>query len=324
MKMRGRQIKQHNFKPHKPRHDQILRKNRFLSAISNRMTNQADILENNIREQYPDVLEILLIDQTTKKNIFWATDNYAKLGKGYEYYSPILPKLITGVHGHVIMPRVSKEKAIQRSRLRNMAEVFTPSWLCNAQNNLIDNVWFGRKNVFNKEVIELDGTHTWKTINKNIRFPKGKSWQDYVSDTRLEIACGEAPYISSRYDTTTGILIPVKNRIGLLDRKLRIINENVETKKEWIEATIKGFKSIYAFEWQGDSLLLAREAMLFTFIENHIQKFGKEPTINSIKKIANIISWNVWQMDGLKGVIPNSCFDKKSGNTNTFCRKSKY
>jgi hypothetical protein len=34
-----------------------------------------------------------------------------------------------------------------------MAEVFTPSWICNAQNNLIDNTWFGRDNVFNKEIL---------------------------------------------------------------------------------------------------------------------------------------------------------------------------
>ena len=29
----------------------------------------------------------------------------------------------------------------------------------------------------------------------------------------------------------------------------------------------------------------------------------------AIKYIAYIISWNVWQMDGLKGVVPNSCKD---------------
>ena len=39
-----------------------------------------DILENDILLQYPDVLEILLGDHTTQKNIFWATDNYSYLG----------------------------------------------------------------------------------------------------------------------------------------------------------------------------------------------------------------------------------------------------
>ncbi len=34
---------------------------------------------------------------------------------------------------------------------------------------------------------------------------------------------------------------------------------------------------------------------------------GKEPLLKSLQFIAEIISWNIWQMDGLKGVIPNSC-----------------
>src|SRR5690606_26057304 len=137
--------------------------------------------------------------------------------------------------------------------------------------------------------------------------PEGKSWKDYVKDTRLEITCGEAPYLISRYDTTTGEFIQVQDRIGLLDRKLRVINENVHTTGEWLKAVQTAYKNIYGFEWQGDSLLLARESLLVTFIENYKLKFDEEPLLKSIKYIAYIISWNVWQMDGLKGVIPNSC-----------------
>ena len=54
-------------------------------------------------EKYPDVLEILLRDHTTHKNIFWTTDNYLEFGSGYEYDSPILHKLITGKHGKIIL-----------------------------------------------------------------------------------------------------------------------------------------------------------------------------------------------------------------------------
>ena len=187
-----------------------------------------------------------------------------------------------------------------------MAEVFTPSWVCNAQNNLIDNAWFGREGVFNVEV-EENGVHSWIPTAESIVFPEGKTWKDYVRDNRMEITCGEAPYITSRYYVTTGELIPVEKRIGLLDRKLRVINENVNTSGEWLTAAQEAYKSIYGFEWQGDNLLLAREAMLYTFIENYELKFGKRPLAASIKCIAKIISWNVWQMDGLKGIVPNSC-----------------
>lgn len=117
----------------------------------------------------------------------------------------------------------------------------------------------------------------------------------------------KAPYLVSRYDTTTGVFIPLEERIGLLDRKLRIINENVDTSSEWLKWAQTAYEHIYGYEWQGDNLLLAREALLYTFIEYYQAKFGKSPLTKSIKYIAYIISWNLWQMDGLKGVVPDSC-----------------
>jgi len=277
-----------------------------------------DILENELIEKYPHVLDTLLLDHTTKKNIFWATDNYEHLGELYNFHSEILPDLITGDYGSIIMPRVHKDRLLQLSRSKEMAEVFTPSWVCNAQNNLIDSAWFGRENIFNTEILSKNGSKNWVVTDEKIIYPNSKTWKDYVSDIRLEIACGEAPYLTSRYDSTTGEFIQVSNRIGLLDRKLRIVNENVDAREDWLKAAQIAYKSIYAFEWQGDSLLLAREAMLITFIENYIQKFEKEPLLKSIQNIANIISWNVWQMDGLKGIVPESCTDVIKEKTDLF------
>jgi hypothetical protein len=271
---------------------------------------EVDILENEIVEQYPDVLNLLLRDNTTQKNILWATTNYEIFGNSYDSNSEITPALITGENGNIIMPRVQKNKTQQQARSKEMAEVFTPSWVCNAQNNLIDHNWFERENVFNKEFISSDGERTWQVNPTQICYPKGKTWKSYIRNIRLEMACGEAPYLTSRYDTTTGIFIPIEKRIGILDRKLRVINENVNSTGEWLKATQIAYKSTYGFEWQGDSLLLAREALLITFIENYLHKFGDEPLLKSIQYIAYIISWNIWQMDGLKGVIPNTCNTK--------------
>ena len=279
------------------------------------MRTDIDILENEIIEKYPEVLGILLRDQTTQKNIIWATKNYENLGEHYLENNPIKAEYITGTNGNVIMPRVKKDKILQQSRVKNMAEVFTPSWICNAQNNLIDNAWFERENVFNKEIPEKK---KWKTNQEKIEFPINKTWVDYVNDKRLEISCGEAPYITSRYDTTTGKFIQVENRIGLLDRKLRVINENIHHSDEWLEVCKAAYKNTYAFEWQGDSLLLARKSMLFTFIENYKYKFKDEPLLKFIQEIAYIISWNVWQMDGLKGVVPLSCGEVKTKTVNLF------
>ncbi len=279
------------------------------------MSIEVDILEDYIFRLSPELLNTLLKDHTTseadiQRNIFWATSDYEHLGNEYQYDSPILPSLITENNGHIVMPRILKSRDTQTARSRDMAEVFTPSWICNAQNNLIDEAWFGRQNVFNTEYTDEQGKHLWKPTKDKIVFPEGKTWKDYVRDTRLEITCGEAPYIVSRYDTTTGEVISIEKRIGLLDRKLRVVGENTTTTGEWLEWAQEAYKSIYAYEWQGDNLLIAREAMLISFIEYYQQKFGKQPLLKSINYIAYIISWNVWQMDGLKGVIPNSCGDK--------------
>ena len=280
-----------------------------------------DVLENEIRKRYPGILEILIKDQTTGNNILWATDNYSNKGRSYYFNSTISVELITGKNGQLIKPRVQKDKELQRSRSRTMAEVFTPSWICNTQNNIIDNSWFERDNVFNSEYKDTHGKQYWQVNPQIITFPENKNWRDYILDRRLEMACGEGPYITSRYDTTTGDYIEIPDRIGIIDRKLRVVNENVDVDTDWLTAVEDAYKSTYAFEWQGDSLLLAREAMLMTFIENFTLKFEKEPSLESIKSIAEIISWNIWQMDGIKGVVPNTCSEIEESSINLFGEK---
>ena len=264
------------------------------------MIENIDINETEVLKQYPEVLEMLLKDHTTQQNIYWATDSYADRGEGYQFKDAIIADSITGDNGMIIRPRSVKSKDEQTKRSKDMAEVFTPSWVCNAQNNLIDDAWFGKQGVFNAESPE----HTWKATTGKIEFPEGKTWKDYVRDTRLEITCGEAPYLVSRYDTVSGMPIELAERIGLLDRKLRVVSENTETTGEFLDWCQEAYKNTYGYEWQGDNLLLAREALLFTFLEYYRAKFGEEPLLKSIQYIAYIISWNVWQMDGLKFCPP--------------------
>lgn len=278
---------------------------------------QADIPENSIQQLSCDLLRALLIDHTTSTpnqswNIFWATHDYEHLGEGYQYFDPIDPERITGENGHIIMPRVLKARDTQQGRVQSMAEVFTPAWVCNAQNNIIDKAWFGRSDVFNHERLSPDGRHYWIANPQKITFPEGKTWLSYVRDTRLEITCGEAPYIVSRYDASTGDPIPLEQRVGILDRKLRVVSENTTTSGEWLKAAQLACMSTYAYEWQGDNLLLAREAMLISVMEYYQHKFGRPPLLRSLMYFAYIISWNVWQMDGLKGVVPCSCGVRKS------------
>lgn len=264
------------------------------------MDNKVEIKENCKYDLNNKLIKILLRDHSSGKNIIWGTDNYKSRGKRYYEFNNISLKAITCGNGLVIKPRFEKTEAEQLKRVKDKAEVFTPSWVCNAQNNLVDSAWFGRENVFN-----IEKGKAWETNRGKIFFPENKTWQDYVLSNRMEISCGEAPYLCSRYDTVSGKRIEVNNRIGILDRKLRVIKENTASEEDWFEWTIKAYKSIYGFEWQGDSLFIARENLLFTFIDNFKEKFGEFPANEKLEEIAKIISWNIFQMDGLNLVVPN-------------------
>lgn len=190
-----------------------------------------DIKENAIWHLDNTLLAILLKDKSSGQNLIWGTDTYAWRGSKFEPQDYITVKAITGLRGNIIKPRTEKSQKEQRQRIKNKAEVFTPSWVCNKQNNLIDSAWFDRENVFNTEI-----ENGWQTVSGKIIFPNiaGKTWQDYVKANRFEITCGEAPYLTSRYDTVTGKFIELPDRIGLLDRKLRIVSENTIQESEWM------------------------------------------------------------------------------------------
>lgn len=272
-----------------------------------------DIIEDELMNMSEKLFNMLLKDRTTRKNICWATDHYIVFGDAYYPQEPITKDLVTGKNAHIISPRVAKTLKEQSKRTKEKAEVFTPSWVCNEQNNLIDEAWFGRKDVFNHIV-----NQSWITNKKNIVFPQNKNWRKYVDARRLEISCGEAPYLVSRYDTVSGLEIPIEDRIGLLDRKLRIVNENTVSEDDWFEWVKRAYESTYGYEYQGDSLLIARENLLYTFIENMEYKFFHKPSEEQLLTIAKIISWNLWQMDGITMNAPYSERDRVNTQLSIF------
>ena len=44
--------------------------------------------------------------------------------------------------------------------------------------------------------------------------------------------------------------------------------------------------------------------MVNTFIEYYAERFNETPPLNLLRKIALRVSWNIWQMDGLKDTVP--------------------
>lgn len=257
--------------------------------------------------RYPTrILETLLQDRTTGRNIIWADNEYEALGEGYMGDDEITVEKITGLSSGVIKPRIAKEQEHQSKRTKSRAEVFTPSWLCNQMNNDIDAIWFNKRDVFN-----IEDNQSWRIVQEPIVFPKkrGHGWRAYIESPRLEITCGEAPFVCSRYDTVTGETLPVERRIGFLDRKLRAVSEKTKTRKEWLRWALAALKASYGFEYQGDNLLLARINVFETFCEHLYERWGLVITDDELDQVAWIVSWNFWQMNGLTCAVPTNKID---------------
>ena len=246
-------------------------------------------------------LEKLLIDRTTGTNILWATDSYAGLGPEYRRDEPIELALITGENAGLIRTRTEKAKDEQSVRAKRHAEICTPSCLCNEMINFIDEEGIlGRPDAFNKDCVPTDRV----VLPEKPERHKTEPWKEYVDYQVLEITCGEAPFLVSRYDAVDGREIEIRDRIGLLDRKLRIVSENAGSEEEWLKWATRAFKATYGYELQGDSLLIARLNLLVTFEEYLKARWGREPTRQEYMAIIRIITWNIWQMDGLTHKIP--------------------
>ena len=253
----------------------------------------AGIQDEILRLHAMGLLDRLLVDKATKARILWGTDAYENRGPEYKRNHQITPALITGENADVIKTRARKALEQQTERTRRHAEVFTPPFLCARMISAADASWFG--------------TATDKFLtDQPVRFTKKKTWKHYVDSRRLEITCGEAPYLVSRYDASTGEAIPIRHRIGLLDRKLRAVNENAADEEEWLKWALRAFQATYGYEFQGDNLLIARVNLLMTYEEYLYARWKRRPSPGEYRTIVNTITWNIWQMDGLTGQIPYS------------------
>lgn len=251
------------------------------------LSQAVDLDERRLYQQSPDILKILLKDRTTKRNIVWGTSSYDYLGKGFESYSPITVKQLA-TYDQLIQPRSEKTRSEQKARTKVNAEVFTPTWLVKKQTDFAE---------------------------EDLR---SLPFEDYITSSWLEITCGEAPYIVTRYDAVSGDLILLSERVGFLDRKLARISKEVSDEEKWLALVKKAYQASYGYEWQGDSLLLARENLLLTFEDYYEAKFIKAASQVQLKEIATIISYNLFQMDGLNYISPAKENQTKSQQLSLF------
>lgn len=240
------------------------------------------------------LLDKLLYDRTTKRNIIWASDAHAGLGEAYRSNGEIRLELITGDRSGVIKTRARKELSQRSDRTRKNGEVFTPLWICRKMIDYADEMWHG----------EAEAAAHGGKITKKTAYSGSEQWRRYVDSRRLEITCGEAPYLVSRYDVATGSEIPAPERTGILDRKLHAADEHTATEDEWLKWVFRSFEATYGYELLGDSLLIARVNLFMTFEEYLLRRWNRRPSAKEYQRLIRIITWNVWQADGLTGKVP--------------------
>ena len=183
------------------------------------------------------------------------------------------------------IPRYMKASLDQKRRTKDKAEVFTPVSVVKKMNDTFD-------------------------ANYN------DIYEEYINRRVLEATCGEAPFLTSRYDASSGQQIPCGERVGILDRKLQRIPDGVD-KSEWTALATRSLKATYGYEWQEDSIFLARKNLLLNTIEYHIDRFNKLPDQDDIKEWATIISYNIFRMDGVTLCIPETNIKSKVMNWET-------
>ena len=262
----------------------------------------ADLLQNYSAR----ILEELLKDRSTGANIVWGSDEYKHLGSDYFMFAQITVDKISGPRSGIIVPRVAKDKRKRTWRTKEKAEVFTPSWLCAKMCDGLDEAFLDQEPAEfsyppKTEKLAAGGIHReWdKLAISNL-------WQKYVDSCILEITCGEAPFICSPYDATTGCFLPVLERIGFLDRKLLTVKKFTQNYGDWLKWSFRALQSTYGYEYQGDNLLIARLNVFNTWGDYMEDAWNKRPNEREALKAAKIIAWNIWQMDGLTGLVPSA------------------
>lgn len=181
-----------------------------------------------------------------------------------------------------VLPRYLKNQEIQQNRTKEKAEVFTPVEVVKKMNDMFDENFTGTD-------------------------------EEYIRRKVLEVTCGEAPFLTTLYDASTGEKIPVENRAGLLDRKLARITTDDEL--GWCLLAGMSLMSTYGYEWQEDSLYIARRNVLSSVYEAFVSKFGKEPDL--LDEWAEIVSYNLFRMDGVTMCVPETEIPAKVKNWET-------
>ena len=232
------------------------------------------------------------------RNIVWATQDYEDLGIHADQQITLD---VLNANPSLIAQRTTKARDAQAVRTKKRAEIFTPAWLVNFQNDVVDHAWSAGHEPYDDAIPDASAgiVRPLRPTLPAFDDVSGKAWENYVDRRVLEVACGEAPYLTSRYDATTGELIALGGRVGFFDRKLAAIPISLGDEAATLNWALRALRATFGFELQGDSLLLARLNLLASFDEATSALLGRSLVADELTEAAHVIARNVWQMDGL-------------------------
>lgn len=232
------------------------------------------------------------------RNIVWATQDYEDLGIHADQQITLD---VLNANPGLITPRTTKARDAQAVRTKKRAEIFTPAWLVNFQNDVVDHAWSAGHEPYDDAIPDASAgiVRPLRPTLPAFDDVSGKAWENYVDRRVLEVACGEAPYLTSRYDATTGELLALGGRVGFFDRKLAAIPISLGDEAATLNWALRALRATFGFELQGDSLLLARLNLLASFDEATSALLGRSLVADELTEAAHVIARNVWQMDGL-------------------------
>lgn len=223
------------------------------------------------------ILDILLRDKTTGKPLVFPPDQTS--GRP----SPFLGlEDLYGVQSQKDMPDEAEE-------VQTLC-----SW--NRKLNQLDEVWFQRSGVFNTPTAE-----GWIPAADPVYFEDPFHWKKYVNQ---QIYVPDLDWGAALTFAGTSENLPLNERMGQLDRELRLVNENVRSQQEWQKRTSTMLARMLGCAKDPIRLFRARLCVLETCREAFQARFGHLPSARDEKALAHIVARNLFQSEDELNTVP--------------------
>lgn len=208
---------------------------------------------------------------------------YVTDGEPLDETAEITPEWLMRHGVEQLRRRCDKSKTEQRARTKRRAEVFTPT------------------SVVAYMVEQAESAKLGVTVEELDTVP----WRDRIQLRSADMCCGEGAFMTTLYDPITGEDIPEPERVGVLDRKLRLVVENAPMSMA-TRYLLTALRTSYACELVGDNVILARMNVLLAWREAYCRVMGTSPSVAEMTEACEVICGTVMQVDVLTGMIPAS------------------